>query len=210
MTSFLPERTVEISYGWKRTDYRYPEAVSDEFKTSYDIAAVYRWAIWPTNAANQSSHPCAHYVGETENLRERVGEYLHPRKNKPSTEQRVTERLDEELARRRRIELHTLWFEPFQLIISGANPIICSTDELDDPFIRKMMENLAILARPSGCELLNLVIDPISRKARTAQETRRLLADPKGRERLYVDRDVKPVLDFIKRREQAESNAKEN
>jgi hypothetical protein len=199
---FVPE--IKIEFWWRPTAYKYPDPIPNAFKAQYFGAAVYRWAVYPPGSTNPD--PSEHYIGETAKLTDRLRKYLSPGA-RPSTHRRLKQALDDRLIAGSRIELHTLQFRPFQ-IATGDDSVPVRMADLDDPFTRKMMENFAILAKPRYCRLLNIVIDPISRRIRKAEETRRLLAAPDGRKRLYEDRDVKTVLEIMKRRDEMDRNAK--
>jgi hypothetical protein len=185
---------LRIWFAWKRTGYDYPNPIPKDFKAEHSGAAVYPLAIYPPASAD----PTAQYVGETEDLARRLRQYLRPRKTQ-RTEWRVKEYLDDQLKKGARIELHTFDFERFEILI-GEDSVLVSTFELFDQFKRKMMENFAILAKPRNCTILNLAIDPISKKLRKAGKVRKLLRSAEGRRQLLQDRDVKTILDIAKRR----------
>jgi hypothetical protein len=194
---------LDVEPKWKRTGYVYPAPISEDFKDQYGTAAVYRWAIYRTVSADRE--PLEHYIGETAILSDRLRDYLNPGAG-PTTERRVKQILDDRLKKGARIELHTLAFRPFE-ILTPKYPVLVSPFEMHDEFKRKMMENFAILVTEDNCKLLNRLTDRISKKIRKGEETRKLLATPEGREQLYQDRDVKTVLEIMRRREKTDPDA---
>jgi hypothetical protein len=193
---------LEVRFWWRPTGYNYPAPISEDFKIHYGTAFVYRWAIYRT--ASTDAELLEQYIGETAILSERLKDYLTGAG--VSTDRRVKEVLDDRLSGGARIELQTLEFNPFD-IPTRASSVPISTFEMPDEFKRKMMENLAILVFEKDCRLLNRRTDSISKKIRRGEDTRELLATPEGRKGLCEDRDVKTVLDIMKRREQMDRNA---
>jgi hypothetical protein len=192
---------LEIEFWWRPTGYNYPDPISKDLKTKHNHPAVYRWAIYPPT----STDPGAQYIGETANLVKRAQQYLKPGRTQ-KTNQRLKEILDGQLIQGTRIQLETFELKQFE-ILAGEDSILVSTFELHDQFKRKMMENFAVLVKPEYCKLLNLVIDTISKRIRRAEETKKLLGSPEGRGQLYEDRDIKTILEILKRREQTEPHA---
>ena len=193
---------LDVHPEWKRTGYVYPAPVSQDFKSQYGTAAVYRWAIYRT--ASTDAELLEQYIGETEILSERLRDYLTGAG--ASTDRRVKQILDGRLAVGARIELHTFKFDQFEILSPGSSVVI-SPFEMHDQFKRKMMENFAILVSENDSKLLNRLTDKFSKRVRKAEHTRKLLATPEGRKQLCENRDVKTVVDIIKRREGADPDA---
>jgi hypothetical protein len=193
---------LEVKPEWKKTGYIYPGPISKDFKVQYGTAAVYRWAVYRTASADAKL--LAQYIGETAILSERLRDYLAGAG--ASTDRRVKEIMDDRLSGGARIELQTLEFNPFE-IPTRESSVLISPFEMHDQFKRKMMENFALLVFENDCELLNRLTDSISKKIHKARKTRRLLRTPEGRKQLYEDRDVKTVLEIMRRREEMDRNA---
>jgi hypothetical protein len=191
---------LEVKFWWRPTGYNYPDPISRDFEARY---AVYRWAIYPPGST--STDPGEQYIGETADLTSRVKAYLRPTPRR-GTDLRIKQILEDQLTQGSRIQLQLLEFEQFE-IVTGKDSVLLSTFELFDQFKRKMMENFAILATPQNRKPLNLLVDRISSKIRKARETKKLLGSPEGRKQLYQDRDVKTVLEIMKRREETDPDA---
>jgi len=132
--------------------YHFPEAPTI-YMRRYRTPAVYRWAILGRDGTLESV-----YVGEAEDLRRRLGDYLRTGNRK--TALRVSAFLRERLKDHRQILFQTVVFETFAVNLSHFD---CS--KLSDPFARKVVENLAILeSLQSHCKLLNKGIDATHKK----------------------------------------------
>jgi len=101
------------------------------------------------------------YIGEAENLAERMRDYLWPGKNNQTELQLKADFLDHSKSGGS-VELQTLRFDPF-----GINNVNVYESQLGNPYIRKMMENFLLADHDRvHCELKNCVANPIERRRR--------------------------------------------
>ena len=136
--------------------YEYPEKFSDFFRSHYSGAAVYRWRIHP----GQEGRREAVYVGEADNLAQRVQRVRTPAKTRKGgqTNLRLKEKFDEARKGGKRVFLDLADFEPFEL-----NGALITPDSLDNKFKRCLMENLCICTlEKEGYGLLNKRLEPAS------------------------------------------------
>ena len=136
--------------------YEYPEKLSDFFRSHYSGAAVYRWRIHP----GQEGQREAVYVGEADNLAQRVQRVRTPAKTRKGgqTNLRLKKKFDEARRRGKHVFLDVADFEPFEL-----NGALITRDYLDNKFKRCLMENLCICTlEKEGYELLNKRLEPTS------------------------------------------------
>ena len=177
---------LNIDYAWEpvisfpNVRYAYPNAVTKYIDEHYSKACVYRWAFFE---ARQSSNPDAVqfpqtvYIGETENLARRLRGYLHPGPSQ-ITNKRMKEYLDRELELGTTIDLSILRFENFHIIIGRekCNAGLVAELGLGNPFIRKLMENFAIIVQdPVTCDILNKSLNPLERRREKAEKAVRTL-----------------------------------
>jgi len=168
-------KVLDIDYAWEPIQaspgrvYRYPTPLSSHMRKAYSRTAIYRWAVY-RNPSN--THPNAVYVGETENLVQRLGGYLHPGPSQ-QTNKRVKKFLDQEVAKESTVSFELLRFEDFHIITdeqAQCGPLV-SPLRLSNPFIRKMMENFAIIVHdPVHCEILNGAMNPLERRREKAEK----------------------------------------
>ncbi|MCI0724311.1 MAG: hypothetical protein L0338_35910 [Acidobacteria bacterium] len=131
--------SLEIKYHWadvqssQGVTYRFPEKVTDFMKEKYTRPAVYRWTV---RSATLSLR--ALYVGETDNLVRRVGQYLSPGARQ-ATNLRLKAYFDAARGRDERIELQAFEFEPFEI-----NKVQFTRDLLGHSHVRKMLENFIL------------------------------------------------------------------
>jgi hypothetical protein len=98
------------------------------------------------------------YVGEAEDLRRRLGNYLSPGERK--TAARVRSLLQEYQAQGKEIRLQSLQFEDF-----AVNSYVFEFANLSNPFARRAIENLVIVDTIRfGCKVLNKGADAIEKK----------------------------------------------
>lgn len=134
--------------------YEYPEKTTNFFRSCYTGPAVYRWRIHP----GQDGGRQAVYVGETENLAQRVQGYRTPTKNPKYTDRRLKVIFDEATKIGKHVFLDIADFEPFEL-----NGVLITRGFLDDKFKRCLIENLCICTLENqGCQSLNRRLEPAS------------------------------------------------
>lgn len=134
------------------------------------------------------------YVGEAENLARRIRDYIHPGSKR--TAKRIKVRLDEERRNGSRIELDTLKFEPFSILIDRATDTheLISVDRLSNPFIRKMMENIGVIVHDARyCEILNKAPNQMERRRGKALKLTKAVQamTPEERASYYAKFDLK-------------------
>ena len=138
---------VQFSHG---NNYLYPSPVSREMKKRYDGPAVYRWMVCTPN-----DRIYAYYVGETNNLAERIQQYISPGKQQ-RTNLRLKAYFDEATSQGKRVVVQKLVFEPSQL-----NHVTFSTERLTHTHLRRTLENLTLawLDIENGPVLLNRILE---------------------------------------------------
>lgn len=100
----------------------------------------------------------AAYVGEAENICRRLGGYLNPGSSQ-KTNVRIKAFLDE-----RRTAGVTIRFEVLEFGNFVINGLEINRDRLTNPYVRKLIENLAIaLHRSERCVLLNSGTDVVEK-----------------------------------------------
>ncbi len=147
----------EIKYHWadvqssQGVTYRFPERVTDFMKDKHTRPAVYRWTV-----RNATLSLRALYVGETDNLARRVGQYLSPGARQ-ATNLRLKAYFDAALGRDERIELQALEFEPFQI-----NKVRFTPNLLGHSHVRKMLENFILVELyPSAASGLPVILNQV-------------------------------------------------
>lgn len=123
--------------------YRFPAPLSRYCKQNCNKAGVYCWRV-------QGQTASVVYVGEAENLAQRLGEYIRPGR-RGTTHKRIHDRLIGQVGAGAGVTLEALSFEPFTL--AGVD---ISENNLSSPFVRRFLENLAILAEQ---EIGNIVLN---------------------------------------------------
>jgi hypothetical protein len=179
-------RELDIDCAWEpvisapKTRYVYPHPVNKYIEEHYSKPVVYRWAF---SKARHGSGPDtmrsaqAVYIGETENLARRLRGYLHPGPSQ-ATNKRMKAYLDEELKLGAIIDLSILRFEDFHIIIDREKreSRLVAEFRLGNPFIRKLMENFAVIAQePVTCDILNKSMNPLERRREKAEKALRSL-----------------------------------
>lgn len=131
---------LEIKHGWTDVqssleyNYKFPGEVTPYMKEQYSRPSVYRWMVWrPAYGVN------AYYVGETDDLTNRIKQYLRPGKTQ-ATNLRLKAYFDEAAKRDESVELQMLNFEPFQI-----NKVTFSMDLLGPTHVRRTFENLLLV-----------------------------------------------------------------
>jgi len=136
---------MEIRYSWVPIDSEQEEplillkdktlgtlAVSGVLSKLSEGAAIYRWGFFKFGQLKQA------YVGETENFRQRIRGYLRPGPTQ-ATNKRMNALFCKAIDDGFEIRLETLKIEPARL-----NQLNVCNQNLADPFLRKMMENLIL------------------------------------------------------------------
>src|ERR1039457_5941128 len=151
-----------INYDWQpvETDlgkpFTYPSALSEFFDGTYSKPALYRWVF-----RDKRGLISAIYIGETENLAQRVKDYMSPGRT-PQTNLRMKEDFLNHIESGGIVELQILRFEPF-----GINNVNVYESQMGNPYVRKMMENFLLADHDQvHCELKNCVANPIERRRR--------------------------------------------
>jgi hypothetical protein len=159
---------IPIEYRWvdvycsEGSPYQFPQAVSKFLKERYSKPTIYRWVF-----LKKSALPYAVYIGEAENLPQRIGNYLqaHPTQK---TNYRMKAEFERALANGAEVRLQKIEFTPFAL-----NNVLVIESALHNAYIRKMLENFLCADNDNiNCELRNLSSTPIERRRRKAAATR--------------------------------------
>jgi hypothetical protein len=110
------------------------------------------------------TEPYLCYIGETDNLFRRVGNYLHAHSSQGQVF-RVVGHFKKEVAEGAIVELQVLRFETFFINGEWIEP-----SRLSDPARRKLMENMAIILHDSvRCQLLNEDMSRMGRRVKIAR-----------------------------------------
>jgi hypothetical protein len=142
------------------TAYRFPQPQRVLSKKRHAVPVVYRWCV-----SKPGAEPHACYIGETDNLRRRVGNYLNAHISQGQVF-RVAQRLREEVSRGSVVELQVLQFETFFINGNYVEP-----SGLSNPARRKLMENIAIILHDAArCELLNEDMSRMGRRIKKARQ----------------------------------------
>ncbi len=152
-----------ISYEWQPIEiapgqrFIYPAPLSATFIDSYSKAALYRSAFKDKNGLLTGA-----YIGETENLAQRVRGYPRPGPTQ-QTNIRIKEDFLNHIKSSGIVELQILRFEPF-----GINNVnVHHESQLGNPYIRKMIENFLLADHDAAlCKLKNCSANPIERRRR--------------------------------------------
>ena len=149
----------EVSFKWTdlmsapERSYSFPSRPTS-FMRRYATPGVYRWAVFVGEELE------AVYVGEAEDLLRRLRHYLSPGETQ-LTNIRLKQYLEHCISKGRKVSLQFLEFEEFFI---NRDAFVCS--QLSDPFVRKAIENLAILETfHLDCEVLNKGKNVIKKKA---------------------------------------------
>ncbi|HEY5177832.1 MAG TPA: hypothetical protein VII95_19945 [Terriglobales bacterium] len=154
---------LRISYEWEPIEvapgklFACQSPLTKAFVDSYSKPALYRWVF-----RGQSGVISAAYIGEAENLAQRVQGYIWPGRTQ-QTNLRMKDEFLKHMSSGGAVELQILRFEPF-----GINNVnVFHESQLGNPYIRKMMENFLLADHdPVHCELKNCVANPIERRSR--------------------------------------------
>ena len=121
--------------------------------------AIYRWSFL------KKGLPVKAYIGETEDLRKRVGGYINPGPSQ-ETNKRINGEFKGAVQSGLTVQLEILHVEPVRI-----NRVRVNTEHLFDPFLRKMLENFVLADFDVvNCELLNLALNPLERRKRKAMK----------------------------------------
>ena len=137
--------------------FTYPGCLTADFRSRFSKPAVYRWLFKRADGC-----PSAAYIGEAENLAQRIQGYHWPGQSQ-QTNLRMKADFQEHIESGGTVELQVLVFEPFA--INNVN--VHNESQLGDAYIRKMMENFLLADHDSvACELRNAKSNSIERRLR--------------------------------------------
>jgi hypothetical protein len=135
--------------------YSFPKPFSPFIRKNYCSPVIYRWRVLSAD----SEGPEAVYIGEAENLSQRVQRVLTPSKSESKggqTNRRLRKEFDERLTKGRVILLETADFEDFEF-----NSVRFSKQQLYNRFHRCALENLLLaIELTTGREVLNHYVTP--------------------------------------------------
>ena len=138
--------------------YKFPSPRNAHIRKWYSRPGIYRWAVF-----DMQGRLCEAYVGETESIFSRLGQYLRPGKTQ-QTNLRLNAHVRDLLIQGLRLEYQVMEFDPFQI-----NDVIINDESLGDPYVRRLIEALAISElRLSKCRILNLGQDALDKGIRRA------------------------------------------
>ena len=141
--------------------YYFPNRMPLYFRDKYAVSTVYRWRIMRVQGEPKETI----YIGEAEDLVQRIQRVLTPPKNgeRASTNQRLNKIFHEYLLTGRKIVLDVADIQEFTV-----NGIRFDTSSMRDRFKRRTLENLLlVLAQHSEqFELLNIVVEPLAKAER--------------------------------------------
>lgn len=143
----------------RKSRYAFPQSRTVLREEDWSKPFVYRWSV-----VNSAGVLAACYIGETDNLFRRIGNYLNAHASQAQCF-RISQRFREELAKGSVVELQTVFFETFAI-----NDQFIELSGLSDPAKRKLVENMAIILHDRvHCELLNEDTSRIGRKIKVAR-----------------------------------------
>lgn len=129
-------------------------------------SAIYRWGFFKRGQLVQA------YVGETENLRQRVRGYFRPGPTQ-TTNKRMNALFRKAIDEGFEVKLETLKIEPIRI-----NQINVCNQNLAYPFLRKMMENFVLADFDVvNCTLHNSCQNPVERRGQKALKDNPYLGD---------------------------------
>ena len=159
----------ELNYEWRPLEsnageeYKYPGPVTTYLRNQY-TCVVYRWAIYRERPDRD-----AFFVGQCQNLAERLLLYLPFSRGREPQTKRVREVLRNEKRKGSMIRFQWLWFEDFHIVSKddeGVDTLI-SPGELHFHHVRTMMEGFALAVQDHvHGEILNWVSGPVERRIR--------------------------------------------
>ncbi|MBI3896356.1 MAG: hypothetical protein HY313_10555 [Acidobacteria bacterium] len=175
---------MEVTLNWSpvltknHDQYCYPTQISLLSKSDLIGPGLYRWILHDHNGG------CQFLVGEADNLRRRVRDYL---KSTEKRHVRIRRAFQGTLDSGGRIVLEILRFKPFMI-----NGIAFSEDRLQDPFTRRLLENLCCaLLQQQGFDLLNETFEKRETKKRVKDALRVLQKTLPAKEFERVAREVR-------------------
>jgi hypothetical protein len=136
--------------------YNFPHRFTHEFRDKYRRPAIYRWRVLKN--AGETKEPI--YIGECEDLVQRMQRVLTPAKNSKSTNARVGAILHEFAAAGRYVVIDVADITRFEL-----NGHIYGQDTIGDRFKRRALEQILLVdaANDFHFELLNVVVDSVEK-----------------------------------------------
>ena len=155
MTSAKTMDGLTVNFRWKAAlqregqGYSFPEVRSDFFRKNHSGPAIYRWRIHPADAGQLEKI----YIGEADDLHERVGQYLSARSNQQGgrTNKRVVAELSEAIRSGKTVFLDVAVFEPY-----SVDGVSFDASNLESLFVRRAIEYLLLAkAQKEGHPLLN-------------------------------------------------------
>ncbi len=159
----MPINAFLFRYQWravlsqKDVGYAFPSSISRFLKENYTVPSVYRWRIHGPQLAG--SEPI--YVGETENVAQRLQRVLTPASKGGETNRRLRAIFQKAVDEGSRVFLDVIDFDPFEL-----NGLIIQQADLGDGFIRRAIENLVLcIERNEKHPILNKFVDPVEKVA---------------------------------------------
>ena len=149
----------DICYAWIPVGEAQGIPFSMKDCRSTKTPAIYRWAFFKCGVA----FPVKVYVGETENLSRRIGQYTKPHRTQ-QTNFEVHDEIEKSIKDGFKVWLEILKIEP--VMINRVN--LCN-ENLCDPFVREMIENFVLADIDTAyCVVLNIAENRISRRRRKA------------------------------------------
>ncbi len=120
-------------------------------------SAIYRWGFFKGSVLREA------YVGETENLKQRIQGYLRPGPTQ-ATNKRMNALFWKAVDEGFEVRLEILEIEPVMI-----NQVRVRNQNFADPFLRKMIENFVLADFDVvNCKLHNVALNRIERRRRKA------------------------------------------
>ncbi|MGA3332922.1 MAG: hypothetical protein ABSC62_02025 [Terracidiphilus sp.] len=155
----------KISYRWLSVElengapFEFSESNFKSLRRLSQKPAVYRWAVYEKKILRKV------YIGEAENLRDRVDHYFKPG-TKPGTDLHLNKIFSRDVAKGANVRLEVLHIDPIYL-----NNVYLCDGRLADQYIRKMMENFTLAdSDVTQYQILNATLNPIERRKRKAMK----------------------------------------
>jgi hypothetical protein len=154
-----------ISYRWLSVElengapFEFSESSVKSVRQLSQKPSVYRWAVYERDLLRKI------YIGEAENLMDRVDHYFKPGM-KPGTDLQLNKIFSKDVAKGATVRLEVLHIDPTYL-----NNVYLCDGRLADQYIRKMMESFTLAdSDVTQYQILNATLNPIERRKRKAMK----------------------------------------
>jgi hypothetical protein len=149
----MSEIKIEFNYQWEPAvrdengnNYFFPEEITPFMRQKYRHPAIYRWNIFSESLKDEKF-----YIGEAQDLCQRINGYLNPGPSQ-QTNKRINKKFHEYIENGFKIRLEILRFEKIRI-----NDFVITENDLSHKHNRRFIEELmVIIYEQKGFQLLNL------------------------------------------------------